>query len=104
MTEVRNVNEDYKQAMIREWEAYAGSGRTERADYVAGVLLAEYDYDVTGGSEQEKAVIPSAPENTAAVKPPEAAVEPKPETVRQELAPAKKTAAKKTTAAAPTKN
>lgn len=100
MTELRNIDDVYKKAMISEWEAYDRSGRTEQASYVAEVLLAHYDYDVHAGVEEEKeeAVVPPAPENTAAVKPPETAVEPKPDTVRPQT-PAKKTAAKKTTAA-----
>jgi hypothetical protein len=93
----RNIDDDYKQAMIREWEAYAASGRSQQADHVAEVLLAEYDYDVhAAGKKQETAAAEAAPENTAATKPPETAVEPKPETAARPRAAAKKTAAPKT--------
>ncbi|SHI68220.1 hypothetical protein [Streptomyces sp. 3214.6] len=101
MSDRRNIDDDYKQAMIREWESYAASGRTEQAGHVAGVLLAEYDYDVhdDGQEKKEKAVEPPAAETTVESAPKETAVEPKPDTVRQAPAAAKKTTAKKTTAA-----
>jgi len=101
VTERRNIDEDYKQAMIREWAAYDASGRGEQAEHVAGVLLAEHGYDVHAAdpeTEQEKATEPPAPENTAATAPPETAVEPKPETAAQPRTAAKKAAAAKPTA------
>ncbi|MCQ9178722.1 hypothetical protein KMT30_06690 [Streptomyces sp. IBSBF 2953] len=101
--QVRDVDDDYKQAMIHEWETYAASGRTEQADHVASVLLAEYDHDVhDDGQEKKEKAVENPPENAAASGPKETAVEEKPDTTRQTApAAAKKAAAAKRTAAKP---
>ncbi|MFJ6729997.1 hypothetical protein ACIQPQ_34370 [Streptomyces sp. NPDC091281] len=95
----RDIDEAYKQAMISEWRAYRDSGRTEQADHVAAVLLAEYDHDVhdVEADGKETAVSQQAPETTAAAKPPQTAVEPKPQTAGAR-GPAKKAAAVKSAA------
>jgi hypothetical protein len=101
VTELRNIDDVYKQAMISEWEAYERSGRTEQASYVAGVLLDQYDYDVHEADEETKepqaATEPPVKENTAAEAPPEKAVEPA--AAKKTAAPVRKQAAAKPTGA-----
>lgn len=101
----RDIKSAYKAALIEEYESYLRAGRKAAADHVAGVLLAEHDYRVRddGQEENEKAVEPSAPENTAQSAPKESAVEQKPDTARQAPAAAKKTTPAKKTTAPPAK-
>ncbi|MEU3281778.1 hypothetical protein [Streptomyces antibioticus] len=97
MSEIRDVDAAVRQAMIEEWASYAAAGRTVQAAHVARVLLADYGHDVHAGEteqEREEAVEPAAPENTAAAAPPEAVVEPKPETTARPRTVAKRAGAK----------
>ncbi|MFK0173408.1 hypothetical protein ACIQU5_31960 [Streptomyces sp. NPDC090306] len=81
----RDVDADYRAAMIAEWTAYDGSGRTREADHVAKALREQYGYDVApkpskkadDGDQEKRQEGP--PETTAKEAPSEAAVEPKPE-------------------------
>jgi hypothetical protein len=82
----RDVDADYRTAMIAEWKAYDGSGRTREADHVAKTLREQYGYDVDAqkakkadGDDGKETRQQGPPETTARESAPEAAVEPKPE-------------------------
>ncbi|SMF86110.1 hypothetical protein [Streptomyces sp. Amel2xC10] len=95
MSEIRDVDEAVRQAMIEEWASYAAAGRTAQAAHVAKVLLADYGHDVNAGkTEREEAVEPPAPENAVVTAPPETVVDAKPETAGRPRAAARKAAAK----------
>ncbi|MFI6249043.1 hypothetical protein [Streptomyces sp. NPDC051016] len=102
----RNIDADYRDGMIREYGAYATSGRTEQAEHVAAVLLAEYDYDVNAEPEDDGAQDGDGDgsEKTEDPQAPETASQDGPEQAKTETPPQKTTqprAAKKTTAAKP---
>lgn len=97
----RDIDGDYRNAYIAEYEGYVRVGRHEAAENVARLLREQYGHDVD--AEQAHTEPPVSPEattveTTAEARPPEAAVEPKP--AAKKAAP-RKTAAKKTTAAPP---
>lgn len=102
---IRNVAAAYRDAMISEYESYKGAGRKKDADHVAEVLRTEYDYEVepepepekksSDGDGPEKRPEADLRQTTAEPKPPEAAVEPKPQPAARKTA-SSRTAAKKT--------
>lgn len=58
---MRDTKDDYRRALVEEYEAYQRAGRTDDAKHVAEVLRDEYDHEVDDG----------APEHTAKERPPE---------------------------------
>ncbi|WP_435251700.1 hypothetical protein [Streptomyces tendae] len=97
---MRDIEADYKAAYLADYEAYARDGRTEDAARVAQILKDRFGYDVDqeqgeGQEQGDGGQEPAVPETTAAARPPEAAVEPKPPAKKTtpRKAPAKKTAA-----------
>lgn len=98
---MRDIDADYKAAYLADYEAYRQAGRDKDADRVARILRDQYGHDVAAADDgpvekQEPQTEPVTPETTAAARPPEAAVEPKPPA--KKTAPARKTAVKKTAA------
>ncbi|MFJ2004810.1 hypothetical protein [Streptomyces chartreusis] len=80
--------------MIEEHASYVRAGRTEQAEHVAAVLLADYDHDVEATTEETgERPTPGEQENAASAPPPEAAVEPKP--AKKAAPPARKAAPSK---------
>ncbi|WAZ20171.1 FkbM family methyltransferase [Streptomyces cinnabarinus] len=94
----RDIEADYRNAYIDEYEAYRTAGRDEEADRVAHILRDQYGHDVDAADVAAEPDSPverpeaNAPETTAVAPPPEAAVEPKPAAKK---AVARKTAANK---------
>lgn len=95
---MRDIEADYQAAYLADYENYVRDGRTEDAARVAQILKDRFGYNVDQGEGQEQGdggQEPTVPETTAAARPPEAAVEPKPPAKKTtpRKAPAKKTAA-----------
>lgn len=59
----RDIQADYKAAMIEEYEAYVRAGRAEDAKHVASVLKYTFDYEPAGEPDKkiEKKVEPAPP-------------------------------------------
>lgn len=64
----RDLQADYKAAMIEEYESYIRGGRTAEADDVAAELKLTFGHDVTGGAEKPE---PEPPVERAVPEPAE---------------------------------
>lgn len=69
---MRDIDGDYRRALLDEYTGYVRAGRTDDAEQVAQVLREQYGHEVPSGE-------PAAPERADVPKLPEAAVEPKPQ-------------------------
>lgn len=93
---LRDIEADYRNAYIDEYEGYKAAGRDNDAQRVAAILNDRYGHDVDAQDAPEEpahAPEPGTQETAAAAPPPEAAVEQKP--TAKKTAPARKATAKK---------
>lgn len=74
----RDIDGDYKQALLREYEDYLRSGAKSRARAVARVLRDRYGHDVEPAPKSASTAEEAAPERTDAEPAPDRAVDPKP--------------------------
>ena len=65
---IRDIQADYRAAMIEEYNSYVTAGRKADAEHVARVLKYTFDYDVSGAAKRPE---PEPPVERAVPAPPE---------------------------------
>lgn len=80
MSNIRDIDADYRAAYLEEYEAYKRGGHREAAERIAGILRDDFNHDVDAKTKRQTAKKASAPER-ADQKAPEQMVPEKPQSL-----------------------